>query len=517
MAPLPFLPAALNSIFNGSCLRNSRLLLFQISAKNSKMYRSYKFSILVTTLFFISPIHGQRCTKALQCDDGDDATIDMCHPILSVCLQIMPQKLSTLLTSANTPALSLAEKRAAIDISAQVFQEINVNVQIYKSLYSFDIASALRGFAQDKRLSKLSNVQFHQSMATIFRQAHDLHCVYAPPPPFPRIISTLKFKVSIFYTSRQNDASEKPRRRYMVSDLSPSNNSTLRLGAEILSWNGIPVDRAVRALGCLSYGSNDAARIARGVDLLTFRSFVADPIPKYEPVQIVFRLRGVKKAISMPWSYGDLEASLGATPEMQILSRMHQSNQIFPLGRGIGRSSDPNVIGESVETFNSSVRTIGKSRITIPLKPEVADFFTAEIIKTKSGRIGRIVLPSFAAAGDTLKSILKEMARVLKLMPRKGLIMDVRGNVGGSPEYVRAVAELYIGQDKSIDDQPIILRGSNITRQFIEGSPAPAVRAFVNIIKVAVQSALMAGERYSGPIGNIFTIVTEGTIERPKR
>lgn len=166
----------------------------------------------------------------------------------------------------------------------------------------------------------------------------------------------------------------------------------------------------------------------------------------------------------------------------------------------------------------ASVRLPLGARQDIPVASTVlGPSFRAEIIRTSQGRIGRLVIPDFAS--DFFGGLVPELTRLLRLMPRRGLIIDLRDNRGGNPNFAKTLTELTTGGQ--VDPQPTVIRANELLRRIVFSplaSPSSWTRQMALLISVpyrtALRTALRAGERFSGPSRNLYDLAAETVQER---
>jgi C-terminal processing protease CtpA/Prc len=142
-----------------------------------------------------------------------------------------------------------------------------------------------------RRLQQTANIPedekdeltFHNTLTEIFNSLRDLHTNYQLPRPYRNFIAYLPFEVAHFY--------EDNTRRYLVTRVAPDYqfaNEQFKPGAEIVLWNGMAIERAVRRNADQTAGSNEAARHARGVSALTIRPMNTALPPDSDFVEIEF-------------------------------------------------------------------------------------------------------------------------------------------------------------------------------------------------------------------------------------
>lgn len=474
------------------------------------------------------------CSRSLDCDDGDAKTLDICLPRpLFRCRSIKPKSLSDLLKPFNSRPLKLSDRLSIINLASIAFEELNVNLVLYRNLYGFNPIKTLASFARSRRLRKLSNVGFHLAMADIFRRTHDIHCSYNGPPSLSRsVIAALGFFVTDFYTKDGKSNSGRPQRRYMVTDVSDwiDADSGFAAGVEILTWDGLPTEKVVSRLGETSFGSNEAARAARGIRLLTYRSIVSDPLPRGPDVKISFRDRnGSVRQISVKWVIGET-VDRNMSSRMRLLSPTVRHiadwgleetlnvTDVATFRKAYLENVEPGSMNDGEGQPSISVKAKKGSITPIPTDSFLGLFFSAEVVSTNSGSFGRITMWGFFFPPGFLDNIIQEMARVMKLMPKTGLVIDLRGNVGGVADFPKAVMELFT--DKIIPPYPFSVRSSRLANELSLEEPvdiADGGKNFIRSYREAVRTAWRAGEHYTGPVGNSFVSDPLRPFPRSKR
>lgn len=93
-----------------------------------------------------------------------------------------------------------------------------------------------------------------------------------------------------------------------------------------------------------------------------------------------------------------------------------------------------------------------------------SEIFSAEAINTRKRIISRLFLQS--CDGDLDRGLVGEFRRAIALMPKTGLIIDIRANPGGNPDIVKLVLDLV--SDKNILNFmiPTNLRATNFINKF---------------------------------------------------
>ncbi len=168
--------------------------------------------------------------------------------------------------------LTQQDRSFIVDQAIQMLDNFYVHRPLKEAIHAVRPIQRLR--VLQRRLEQVANIPaaeqdeltFHNTLTQIFNSVRDLHTSYQLPRPYREYIAYLPFEVAPFYENKQ--------RRYMVTRTVPGYAFAapeFGPGAELLYWNGMAIERAIRANADQTAGSNDAARHARGVSALTIR------------------------------------------------------------------------------------------------------------------------------------------------------------------------------------------------------------------------------------------------------
>lgn len=418
--------------------------------------------------------------------------------------------ISALTAAINEPPLTIEEKRFTIRQINLVFKELNPNMILYKSLYDYNPCEALKKLSKSLTPEQ-TNFQFHVAMSEIFTRAHDAHTKYIVPAPFETSYALLGCSIERFYVPGGLEGSD-DNARYVVSSVIPGwtfDNPDFQVGVEIIAYGGRLIKEAVNNLAELSFGANDQARLLRGVNYLTYRKLKQELIPTEESVEVAFiDADGKTRQITLPWVFVDTSKG-NFSVEMPIRT-------VHKHGREMSEEEEncnPQLMSQtSIKSLleRYSVQSKILSREEIEVSTDFDDLFQAEIIETSVGKIGRLIISSFSSL--TTPAFLAESKRIIGLMPEKGLILDLRGNRGGSSLIVKALVEMLTGAD--LGRQRVAARASDSALQL-------ASRMTIFDEKVRNESlevykrAIIAGDFLTGPTNiELFSPYAQALQER---
>lgn len=330
--------------------------------------------------------------------------------------------------------------------------------------------------------------RFHAEMLSIFDSLRDLHTRYVLPEPFAKAVIFLPFRIKEFV--------EQGRPRFIVApsaeDQEPT--STLPERVELVSWNGVPIERAVDVFGDRLPGANPAARHARAMDLLTVRSlgFTGPPDEEFVVIQYL-DLDGNPQETREPWQVAlpqdDPRADAApAEPEGFELELDLEAARVAWLRTLLFA---PHVL-DMLDSGAPEVAVTGG----IPVSRELATSFEARVVPGLTPQIGHIRIRNFTPPTG-LVGFVNEFIKLLGQMPPDGVIVDIRGNGGGDP--VAAELCLQALTARRVESQPLQFISSPLNLRICSNSPAPG-REDLSRWRPSMEQAVESGAVFSAGV-----------------
>ncbi len=327
--------------------------------------------------------------------------------------------------------LSLSDRLILIEQALVLLEQNYAHLPLKSAMYAISPVRRLR-LLQDQTIradaeNQLTDQQFHREMLSIFLSLRDLHTNYVLPAPYNRMIAFVPFLIEEFHEDGQ--------RRYLVSRLIAGfNQPPFGPGAEVLSWNGIPIARAVELNGDRFAGSNPDARRARGVETMTIRSLSGSLPPDEDHVVVEYRTaNGDVNELRIDWlvfspddptgSASVLSPRLAAAIAMdEELRRVREARKIL-------------FVPEVVEASRKAALQGAAERTHLGLTSALPETLEAREVSTPDGNFGYIRIRTFfqdlGPTVDFVEAFIQEFIRLVVQLPHTGLIIDVRGNGGG--------------------------------------------------------------------------------------
>lgn len=472
------------------------------------------FAILLSFLFSLSLC--EACSYSYDCDEGNSSTTQVCIPqkiCISIGSQTVRRSLAYLRSETNLLDLSESEKRQIISAVTRVYRNVNPHHFLHLNYMRVDVLSQWKDFSRQVD-GNMTNFDFHMKMINIFQQMNDFHTQYIPPVPIRNTFSWLGFFVKEIFEEDGASPTDSPLGKFIVSDLVhgivPS-NSNFSTGSEIITYDGMDVQDSVKRLGKYGYGSNEAAQKDRGVIDLTYRGRSGINMPLKPFATIGYRNQdGVERFIKLPWMFEeivdlDILFQTSSTALFQS-SKNEESGFCSPIA-GVGYVKMPS-------RRSGSRRVARQNRTEIEVLSSFADILYAEIVSTKAGSIGHLEVSAFKAS--SFPAFEAELVRLLRRMPRTGLVLDIRGNWAGFTVLVKVLAELLSARE--VPEQLTTIRATKLVEGWFEGFDEtfqlPEARNWIFAHRAALLSARRVGEFFTGPTGGLFNFYSNPSRKR---
>ena len=265
---------------------------------------------------------------------------------------------------------------------------------------------------------------FHNEMTRIFSSVRDLHTTYVLPRPYQQYRAVLPFLVEECFD--EEDGLHVP--RYLVTRVAPgSEHPWFAKGAEILHWNGLPIRVAIEQNADVQAGGNPPAAFARGLQALTVRPLMVSLPPDEDWVTITYRgTDGETRQIRQEWVFERINTPLFSSFTSATDAAVGIDLKAYEVGRArkwlFARPVAEAEFAAHKEMLDDAMMSRGASiATTMPgiFKPKVVG----------DGDRGYVRIYTFMT--DDTDSFVAEFERLIRALPQRGLILDVRGNGGG--------------------------------------------------------------------------------------
>ncbi len=380
---------------------------------------------------------------------------------------VLPRSLSELAMLQDR--LTPADRITLVRQLRLVLEEYYVHLPLKRAAHAVDPVQRLRllqyVLEEGSVQPALQDLEFHKEILSIFTELRDLHTQYVLPPPFNELTVFLPFLLEECFEG----ADDQRRAVYLVTKVADSlKHPTFRTGVELLYWNGMPIQTAVRQNAERHGGSNLAARFARGLASMTIRPLDRSLPPEEEWVLLTYRAPDHRVLeIRLPWQIRSL-TSTGAfeLPPLSTGSVDEALGKTRRKRRGRRRGRAPNLAALASFAFDGQVEAINGARRDlyaaaksakrrtkptaksrggdVELPTRLPGVLRARVVKTPGGRVGYLRIFTFNVSDADV--FVDEVVRLLKEMPTGGVILDVRNNGGGLIWAAEQLLQLFTDQ-----------------------------------------------------------------------
>ncbi|MVO85365.1 peptidase S41 [Streptomyces sp. p1417] len=359
--------------------------------------------------------------------------------------------------------LPLAARYQLVAAARVLLEELYVHLPLKRAMHATDPVQRLR--LLERRLQPLSEPQFHAELTDVFRDLRDLHTGYQLPDPYRGHVATLGFLVEGYA-----DPDGTP--HHIVSKIDSSLvHAGLDVGAELLAFNGVPVERAIERNAAAQAGSNADARLARGLESLTLRPLRTGPPPDEHQVLLAYRTPGGRhRETRVPWRVRAVEQRAG---------RVQDPVPTLATGLGIDVGS------EVRRQVKRALFAPPRERRSAARAPRGA--VSHRTLRIRGRSYGYLRVFSFNVAGA--RSFAEHVARIVEDAPAGGLVVDVRGNPGGHVPAAESALQVLSARPVA----PVSFSLPTTRAALALARSNPAFRVWTR----SIQDAVETGEVYS--------------------
>jgi C-terminal processing protease CtpA/Prc len=357
--------------------------------------------------------------------------------------------------SKTKGSLTLDHRKIIVEQALILLEGSYVHLPLKKAMHAVDPIQKLK--LLQHRLDETSSdkmspeLDFHKEMIDIFTSVRDLHTNYILPKPFSGHFAFLPFKVESY--------DENGQRQFLVTGTAEGYENippTFKQGVKITHWNGVPMQRAVEINANKNAGSNLDARFARGISTMTVRPLRTSLPPDEEWVEIDYITEDGNKG-------GKYHQEWLVSNKVPIFVRSASSEFVSSeSSEFVSSDSSENLSKIGMDLTNELVREVNKilfapkkvieaerrlanatSVMELIENVEELESYMPDVLSARkiSDDVGYIRIRTFydTKYQNFVDQFVNEFLRLMRQLPKNGLIIDVRGNGGGyimAAEYI---------------------------------------------------------------------------------
>jgi hypothetical protein len=303
-----------------------------------------------------------------------------------------------------------------------------------RAAYAVDPVQAL--ILLRRRATDLSDADFHLLVTGHVTGLRDGHTRYVGPTNLRGYVAALPFLVEQY--GPYNDPS------FLVTKVARElvDDKYFVAGVRLERLNAVPFARAVDLYAERETGGRPDARRARAMESFTFRSLDHGPPPDEDEVTIDYRAGAVVRQIRLPWRVLDpRKAATAVRPGTRAQLKIAAN----PAAESVRRAKKL-MFNPSLWEAERDLRPAAPAPPAGALDPIETSFQDTLAARPLKNGLGYLRIWSFDVDDDD--AFLAEAARLLGLLPQKGLIVDLRGNPGGLVWAAERMLQLFAGEKK---------------------------------------------------------------------
>jgi hypothetical protein len=410
--------------------------------------------------------------------------------------------------------LGPAEREILVDQALQIVEHLYVHLPLKRSMHAVDPLQRLRLLRH--RSPQLTEPAFHAELLSIFTRLRDLHTAYILPEPLRSAVAFLPFRIEDYYRAQDD-----PEPHYLVSWVKPGyEGPRFRPGAEVTHWNGMPIARAVALNADREAGSNPEARYACGLAAMTLRPLSMSPPPDEEWVVVTYRLGRRTLERRFDWQVfslrstaavsggplatatadADVDASSSDSDDRQRLARAlgldaraeleRRSRRLLFRPEDVALQRRTELAEEDAADAPAESTHTASAPVDYSIHSKMPGVFKFRKVRTSFGTYGYVRIQTFLVPFPyNHRHFVDEFVRILGLLPRDGLVLDVRGNPGG--HIFAAESLLQVLTPRPIEPERFAFIRSPLTQQICRAN------SWLAEWSESLSEALETGELYS--------------------
>ena len=391
--------------------------------------------------------------------------------------------------STSTGKLTLGDRKTIVEQALILLEGAYVHLPLKRAMHAVDPIRRLRILQHtlDETTTNKMNpeLDFHKEILDIFTSLRDLHTNYSLPKPFSDHFAFLPFQVESYVKNNK--------RQFLVTNTMEDYKNifpaTFKPGVDITYWNGVPMERAVEINANKNAGSNSAASFARGLESMTFRPIIASLPPDEEWVVIGYRTEdGLDLEYRQDWLVYSRDLA-----DVTFDTRSATSTYSYEIGldftTDLVRQMKQILFAPQIVMERDQRLARARSVESLIEKAEGLESVMPKVFLAKkiSEDVGYIRIFTFMVNSDV--DFIKEFLRLIEQLPKKGLIIDVRGNGGGL--ITAAERLLQVLTSRKITPQPFQFISSPLTLEMTRKTP------FLKPWELALSESVVTGSIFS--------------------
>jgi len=333
--------------------------------------------------------------------------------------------------------LKVTQRHDLIDLWTTLMSDVYVHYSQKRAMYGFDPVRALA--ALRRQIPYLDSAGFLRELMLLINRLRDQHTqlyISAADRSLSGYVAVLPFLIEVCGTYLAPT--------YLVTKITDDlDDEAFTVGARVTTWNAVPFDRAIARYAETLTGGRPDARRARALEALTQRPLEYLPPPDEQWVDIGYRSPGDRddapdRTIRFEWRV--VEPGEALTSENLLAARAR---------KGINATSEAarrarKLLFATELWARDRAPTTPAAKSGDWLATTQPDAVSARKVDTAQGSFGYLRLWTFDIPNTD--TFVDEVERLVKKLPRNGLIIDLRSNPGGYIDTAESLLQLFTAE-----------------------------------------------------------------------
>lgn len=429
------------------------------------------------------------------------------------------------------PELSADEKQLVASQARMLLEGLYVNRYHKEAVYGASVAIGDQAKIIEQNAPSMSTEALELALSRLWHSQRDGHLNFFFPKPYSCYASMLPFTlVEVFAPDAEHSVVVKSLRSF-ASSLADAP----QIGDELVAYDGLPIEKAIEGQIATYGGSNSSGGYAQALYTLTVRDHRLHLVPEGDSVELTFKTpEGRLYTIDAPWTTqrddwcvtppNGYSMAEGTTDPLALAESTDD-----PLREDVlqGDAQSPYLL---LCSDIESAYALEQNASGLALIPTSNRDISYALVENRYGVFGYLKLATFMSTGYQADAAFELIRNLLatELRDTRGLVIDLRGNPGGTIELAEKLPQLFASREVPVQGARLLNTELNdfiLNNSFLGMGPSAQWSSVINeaagtdarYTKTATftagSDANAAGQAYFAPVAVLTDALTYSAAE----
>lgn len=356
------------------------------------------------------------------------------------------------------PELSPEQKQTLASQARLIIEQLYVNRYYKEAYYGQSVAIGDQMANIEVNAAELPTEILEFEIADVWNSQRDGHLKFFFPKPYACYASMMPFSlVEVFAPDAEHAVVVKSLRSF-----AGSLEGVPRVGDELVSYAGMPVQQAIEEQIAMYGGANNSGGYAQALYTLTVRDHRFHRVPDEDSVTMTFQTpSGSQYTVNLPWTTERDDKCVA--PPGGVSSSLRDASGLDPSVPDLSLRMDMQA-EDSLNEYQllcanlESTYGIEENPKGLVLNPTDVQGIAWARYENRFGTFGYLKLGTFMnskSQADQAFKLIRDLLTV-ELRNTRGLILDLRGNPGGMITLADRLPELFAARDVPVQGARLI-------------------------------------------------------------